>query len=219
MMTNSKNEDNTGKSRIRLEAFKEEIASSQVLNEILKSYPGKQTLVKMLFGMTSAASKIVSKTGEIPSKLGNALFTAPEREKMIQEAGASLRDLRELAGLTLRELSDAARLPDQSLLTAVENGTATLSFELILRLAALLARHDPIPFIIKYTRTYNPEIWAILEGWGLGKLPLQLERERQFINIYRSNDAARELSDKEFGRILEFTRSAFEMALQFAVEE
>ena len=71
-------------------------------------------------------------------------------------------------------------------------------FELILRLAALLARHDPIPFIIKLTRTYNPEVWEILEKWGIGRLPVQLERERQFINIYRGHDRARKLSDDDF---------------------
>jgi hypothetical protein len=116
-------------------------------------------------------------------------------------------------------VSNAVNLSDESFLTAVENGTATLSFELILRLAALLARHDPIPFIIKFIRTYNPGVWGVLEDWGLEKFPLQFERERQFINIYRGHDEARKLSDEGFLRVLEFTRSAFEMALHFVAEE
>ena len=86
-------------------------------------------------------------------------------------------------------------------------------------MAALLSRHDPIPFIIKLTRTYNPEVWEILEKWGMGRLPVQLERERQFINIYRGHDRARKLSDADFNRVLTFTRSAFEMALDFSTHE
>ena len=202
------------------ESLKDESEIPEVPNEILNLYPsGKRSLVKMMFGLTSAAVRLASKTSGVSALVGKALLSTPERKKMIEEAGASLKDIREVAGLTLKDLSDAVQLPDQSLLKAVENGTATLSFELILRLSALLARHDPLPFIIKFTRTYNPEVWAVLEDWGLGRIPLQLEREREFINIYRSNDAARKLSDAGFQRVLGFTRSAFETALGFALEK
>ena len=150
--------------------------------------------------------------------LGRALFGPPRDPRLAREAGASLRELRELAGLTREELADAIRLQDRTLLQAVEEGTATLSFELVLRLAAILARHDPVPFLIRFTRTYNPEVWRLLEGFGLGRLPLHYEREREFVNIYRSHDAARQLSDEGFARVLAFTRRAFELALHFAAE-
>ncbi|MEL7451446.1 MAG: XRE family transcriptional regulator, partial [Pseudomonadota bacterium] len=110
----------------------------------------------------------------------------------------------------------AIDLKDESVLKAVEAGTATLSVELILRLAALLARNDPLPFVIRMMRTYNPELWRVLENWGLGRLPLQVERERQFINIYRSRDQARDLDDESYAKVLAFTQSAFDMALHFA---
>ena len=42
---------------------------------------------------------------------------------------------------------------------------------------------------------------------------LQSVREHQFVNVYRSNDAARGLSDQEFSEILSFTQAAFEMAM------
>jgi transcriptional regulator with XRE-family HTH domain len=142
-----------------------------------------------------------------------------DKLKMMQETGSYLADVRQLAGLTISELSDALDLEDKSLLEAVENGTATLSFELILRSAALLARHDPIPFVMRMTRTYNPTIWSLLDNWGMGRLPLQYERERQFVNIYRRHDAARKLSDASFAHIMQFTQSAFEMALHYAVEQ
>ena len=199
------------------EAQKETV---EIPREILEPYPAEErSIVRMLFGMTSAAMTFISKGGRITGKIGEALASSPEQEKMIREAGSYLKDLREVAGLTMRDVSHSLKLADESLVAAVENGTATLSFELILRMAALLARHDPVPFILRCTRTYNPQVWRVLEEWGLGKLPLHLERERQFINIYRGHDKARKLSDEGFQRVLDFTRSAFEMALHFVPEE
>ena len=196
-----------------------ETETPEIPNEILEPYPkDERSIVKMLLSMTSAAVKLVSTGAMVSEKVGKAVLSSPERHKIIKEAGAYLKDLREVAGLTQKDVSRTIRFADDSFLAAVENGTATLSFELILRLAALLARHDPIPFIIKLTRTYNPEVWELLEKWGVGRLPLQLERERQFVNIYRGHDLARKLSDEEFQRVLAFTRSAFEMALDFAGE-
>ena len=142
----------------------------------------------------------------------------PEAPEMRREAGRYLRELRELAGLTLDELGDAIELRDRSLLEAVEAGTATLSFELILRLAAILARHDPVPFISRMVRSYNPVLWQLLEDWGIGRLPLQLTREREFLNILRGHDRARTLSDADFQRVLAFTQAAFETALHFAAK-
>jgi transcriptional regulator with XRE-family HTH domain len=140
----------------------------------------------------------------------------PDATEMRREAGAYLRELRELAGLTVDELADAVELGDRSRLDAVEEGTATLSFELVLRLAAILARHDPVPFVARLIRTYNPVLWQLLDDWGIGRLPLQLERERQFVNVLRGHDEARALADRDFEAVLAFTRSAFELALHFA---
>jgi transcriptional regulator with XRE-family HTH domain len=137
----------------------------------------------------------------------------PGAPGMRRETGHYLRELRELAGMTVDELTAAADLRDESLLAMVEAGTATLSFELILRLAAILARRDPVPFVTRMVRTYNPVLWKLMEDWGVGRIPLQFEREREFVNILRSHDAARELPDEEFAHVLKFTRSAFELAL------
>jgi hypothetical protein len=120
--------------------------------------------------------------------------------------------------LTRDELADAISLEDRTLLQAVEEGTAILSFELILRLASILARHDPVPFMIRFTRTYNPELWRVLEGFGIGRLPVHFEREREFVNIYRGAEGARSLSDEGFARLLELTRASFELGLHFALE-
>lgn len=127
--------------------------------------------------------------------------------------GAAIRALRERAGLTIADLGAAIDLDDPSLIEALENGRIALSFELILRLAAVLGRNDPVGFVIGFTRSANPDVWKSLEALGVGKLLLQSVRERQFANIYRANDLARGLSDREFKEILGFTQAAFEMAM------
>jgi transcriptional regulator with XRE-family HTH domain len=169
--------------------------------------------------VTSSAFKIAKRTGDTSYKVGKALIQSQDQLKLMVSAGQSLKDMREVAGLTISELSEALSLKDKTILEAVENGTATLSFELILRLSALLARNDPIPFILKYSRTYSPDTWKLLHDWGAGRLPLQYQREREFINIYRSKDEARQLSDEGFSKVLEFTRQAFNMSLHFASEQ
>ena len=170
-------------------------------------------------GVTSSAFKFARKTTDTSYKVGKALVQSQDQLKLMVSAGQSLKDLREVAGLTISELNDALQVKDKSLLEAVENGTATLSFELILRLSALLARNDPIPFILKYSRTYSPETWKLLNDWGAGRLPLQYQREREFINIFRSRDEARQLTDEGYSKVLEFTREAFNMSLHFVAEQ
>ena len=145
-------------------------------------------------------------------------LVSPTQRNMMQETGLYLRDLRKVAGLTVADLGRALDLTDHSLLAAVESGTATLSFELILRLAGVLARHDPLPFIMRFARTYNPDLWNALEVWGAARLPVQVERERQFTNVYRSHDEARILSDERFDEVLAFTHAAFELALRLALD-
>ena len=179
----------------------------------------ENTLLNRISGLTGSAIRFALRTTDTSWKVGKALMRSQDQLKLMLATGQSLKDLREVAGLTKAELSEALNLKDKSLIEAVENGTATLSFELILRLAALLARNDPLPFILRYTRTYNPEIWRLLHDWGVGRLPLQFEREREFVNIFRRHDAARRLSDEGFAKVLSFTRSAFEMSLHFIAKE
>lgn len=129
--------------------------------------------------------------------------------------GATLRRLRQAAGLTVTEVGTAINLKDPSLIEAWEKGRIAVPFELILRLAAVLGRNDPIGFVMKFTRSSNPELWRSLEQLGVGKLLIQSAREREFANIYRGDDEARQLSDAEFAEVLSFTRAAFEMAMAF----
>lgn len=176
-------------------------------------------LIDRLTSMTGSALRFGIRATDTSLRVGRALINSQDQLRTMLAAGQSLRDIREVAGLTLSEMSEALDLKDKSILEAIEDGTATLSFELILRLAALIARNDPIPFIIRTTRNYNPEVWQALNDWGIGRLPLQFEREREFINIFRRHDDARNLSDEGFRRVLEFTRQSFEMSLHFVEEQ
>ena len=178
-----------------------------------------ESLVERLLQLPGSMWRLGLRATDTSLRVGRALVRSQDQLRAMLLAGQSLKDIREVAGLTLAEMSEALNLKDKSVLEAIENGTATLSFELILRLAALIARNDPIPFILRTTRNYNPDVWRILDDWGIGKLPLQFEREREFINIFRSHDDARNLSDEGFRRVLEFTRQSFEMSLHFVEEQ
>jgi len=176
-------------------------------------------LARGLGALTEGVRGTVAATPGVGLQVGRKLLLSPEAARMRREAGRTLRELREVTGMTLDDLAEALDLRDRTLLEAVEAGTATLSFELILRLSALLARNDPIPFIAQMARGSNPALWTALEHWGIGRIPLQLERERRFLNVFRGHDAARELSDEGFERVLDFLRAAFELALAFVAEQ
>ncbi|MCZ6828904.1 MAG: hypothetical protein O7F73_04850 [Gammaproteobacteria bacterium] len=143
----------------------------------------------------------------------------PERLEAMAEAGRFLRDARETAGLSLKELTDSLELSDDSLLDAVESGQRIMPVEIIFRSASLIARHDPIPFLIKFMRTYNPGWGATLENWGMMALPVQFERERRWINIYRQHDVLRELDDDEYDRLISYVNSATNLVLDVMQNE
>ncbi len=120
-----------------------------------------------------------------------------------------LRGMREAAGLSLKEVGDAINLKEPTLLELVENGKVALPFEIILRLASVLGRNDPISFVMRFTRSYNPDVWHTLEHLGIGRFAVQAGREREFANIYRGSDSARRLSDEGFRRGARFRARGF----------
>jgi transcriptional regulator with XRE-family HTH domain len=122
---------------------------------------------------------------------------------MMASAGESLRDLREVAGMTVIEVSDALNLRDKGILEAVEDGREVLSFELILRLASLVARNDPLPFVLKYTRTYHPRLWQVLHELKIDQFRSSSNRSA-ISSTSTAGDTARKLSDVGFERVLQF---------------
>jgi transcriptional regulator with XRE-family HTH domain len=143
------------------------------------------------------------------------MLPASTQSRAWGKVGSTLRGLREAAGMTIDEVGSAIDLKDPAVIEAAENGRVALSFELILRLAAVLGRNDPVGFIMQLTRDSNPEVWRSLDKIGIGKLLVHSAREREFANIYRGDDEARSLSDEEFVEVLAFTQAAFAMAMQF----
>ena len=144
---------------------------------------------------------------------------SPERLEAMAEAGHFLRDARETAGLSIAELSERLELRDASMLEGVERGDTLLPLELALRAASLLARHDPIPFLIRFMRSYNPQIEARLENWGVLALPRTYERERRFINLYRQHDYLRDLTDEEHERFIDYMDASTRLVVEVMMRE
>ena len=158
---------------------------------------------------------IAGAAADVSIGAAKAMLVKPEQRGALEKAGTVLKGMREAAGLSLSEVGEAINLKDPALLELVENGKIALPFEIILRLASVLGRNDPISFVMRFTRSYNPDVWHTLENLGIGRFAVQAGREREFANIYRGSDAARRLSDADFAAVLAFTKAAFEMGLAF----
>lgn len=143
----------------------------------------------------------------------------PERLEAMAEAGHFLRDARETAGMSIKELAESLGVSDKGVLENIESGQTIMPLELMLRSASLLARHDPIPFLIKFMRTYNPALEKTLEQWGVLVLPKQYERERRFVNLYRQHDILRTFSDEEYGRFIHYMESSANLVLDVMEKE
>ena len=179
---------------------------------------GLLNLARDLRSWTDFVLGIANTAADLSFRVASSRLTKPSHKAVVEKAGGLFRDLREGAGLTLADLGRAINLKDATLLEQVEGGMVGLPFEIILRLAGVLGRNDPIPVVMKLTRTYNPKLWATLENLGLGRLAVQAGREREFANIYRASDAARKLNDEEFAAALKFVAASFEAALVFRAE-
>jgi transcriptional regulator with XRE-family HTH domain len=188
------------------------------VQETAKDNKSLLSLARDLRSWTDFVLGIANTAADLSFRVASSRLTKPAHKAAVEKAGGLFRDLREGAGLTLADLGRAINLKDLTLLEQVEGGRVGLPFEIILRLAGVLGRNDPIPVVMKLTRTYNPKLWATLESLGLGRLAVQAGREREFANIYRASDAARELSDEEFAAALKFVRASFEAALVFRAE-
>lgn len=168
-----------------------------------------RSLTEQMVGMAGAAvdTSLAAATGLFPHGVAST--------KALVKAGAFLREMREAAGIPLDDLGQAINLKDSALLELAENGKMALPFEVILRLAAVLARNDPVPFVMNLSKAHSPAMWQILESFGVGRLVEHAGREHEFISIYRARDEARKLTDEEFARVRKFVETAFDMALEF----
>jgi transcriptional regulator with XRE-family HTH domain len=167
---------------------------------------------------TDGVLGLVGPAGELSLNLAKAGAKGPRQLQAIEKAGSLLRQARESAGMTTRELGKVIDLDDPHLLEQAERGKAALPMEVILRLASALGRHDPVTFAMKLSRTYNPLLWKALDELGIDRMVALVGREREMANLYRANDDARRLSDADFTEVLAFTKTAFDMSVKFRVQ-
>ncbi len=184
------------------------------------------SLVRLTGNVAGGTLELAKNTATMTAMFGeNWLRTTvlnqlePERLEAMAEAGHFLRDARETAGLSVKDLAESLGLSDKTMLEEVESGQTIMPLELMLRSASLLARHDPIPFLIKFMRTYNPALEKALEQWGVLTLPKQYERERRFVNLYRQHDILRTLSDEEYERFIHYMDSSCNLVLDVMLKE
>lgn len=171
---------------------------------------------QQLRSWAGAALNVAGNVADMSLTVARLKAADPRHRAAIAKAGRALRQTREAAGMTTAELEQAIGLGDAGLLDSAEHGKAALPFEVILRLASVLGRHDPISFAMRLTRSYNPELWRTLDHLGVGRLAVQAGRERELANLYRAHDAARRLTDEQFAVVLRFTQAGFEMAVELA---
>lgn len=170
-------------------------------------------LAKELRWWAESVMGVASTAADLSMNVARLTLRRPAQRAALERAGAMLRDFREAAGMSLRDVGAAIDLGDPALLEAAEGGRIGLPFEIILRLAAVLGRNDPVSFVMKLTRAQNPSLWKTLERLGVGRLVVQVGREREFANVYRANNEVRRLTDAEFAEVLAFVQAAFDMAM------
>jgi transcriptional regulator with XRE-family HTH domain len=176
---------------------------------------GLASVARQLRSWSDSVLGVAGAAADVSLGAAKAILVRPEQRRALEKTGHILRGMREATGLSLQEVGEAINLKDPSLLELVENGKVALPFEIILRLASVLGRNDPISFVMRFTRSYNPDTWHTLERLGIGRLALQVGREREFANIYRASDAARRLTDEEFAAVLGYMKASFDLAMAF----
>ncbi len=185
-----------------------------------------ESLMKLTGQVAEGTFDLARNTATMTAMFGeNWLRTAllnklePERLEAMAEAGHFLRDARETAGISVKEMADLLGVSDRNVLEEIESGQTLMPLEMMLRSASLLARHDPIPFLIKFMRTYNPALEQTLEQLGVMALPRHFERERRFVNLVRQHDKLRTLSDAEYERFIQYMDASCNLVLDVMLKE
>ena len=128
--------------------------------------PARTSLVdiaQQLRSWTDSVLGVAGAAADVTLGAAKMMLPKPGQRAALERTGAVLRRLRETAGLSVDEVGNAIDLKDPALLELVENGKVALPFEIILRLASVLGRNDPISFVMRFTRSYNPDVWKTLE--------------------------------------------------------
>ena len=190
-------------------------ATTRPANSDVSVHSSVLSLARQLHAWAGSALGMAGTMTDLSLFVVKSKVKKPAQKAALEKAGSLLGELRQAAGLSLDELGAALDLKDPSFLGLVESGKAVLPVEMILRLTSILGRNDPLGFMLQLTRSYNPDLWVTLESLGIGKLIVQAGREREFANVYRMHDAARDLNDQQFAASLAFVTAAFQSAMAF----
>ena len=109
-----------------------------------------------LASWANSALGVAEGATEMTIAAGRSLARTPGQKAAIGKAGEYLRAAREAAGITVDELGTAVDLSDPTLIEEAEEGKAALPFDLILRLAGVLGRNDPISFALRLDAVLQP---------------------------------------------------------------
>lgn len=128
----------------------------------------------------------------------------------LQKAGEVLRSIRQAVGMSAKAAAQAAKLRDPRLVEHAEGGKVALPLDAIVRLATVLGQKDPTGVAIKLLRAYDPHAWKSLDKLRMGGFIMPNARERAMLEVYRKSKAAQDLSEADFGAVLESTKVVFE---------
>jgi DNA-binding XRE family transcriptional regulator len=113
------------------------------------------SLARQVRGWADTLIDVAGTATDLGLSLANARVKDPARKSAITAAGRQIRQWRQTAGLTLDELAQAVGLGDAKLIEQAEGGVVSLPFDVVLKLAGVLGRRDPLPVALALTRQYN----------------------------------------------------------------
>jgi hypothetical protein len=113
-------------------------------------------VARQLRSWSDSVLGIAGAAADVSMGAAKALLVKPEQRATLAKTGQVLKGMREAAGMSLAEVGQAINLKDPTLLDLVEHGKVALPFEIILRLASVLGRNDPISFVMRFTRSARP---------------------------------------------------------------
>ena len=89
-------------------------------------------IAKQVRSWSDSALGIAGAAADVSIGAAKALLVRPEQRATLERAGSLLKNMRETAGLSLKEVGEAINLKDPTLLELVEGGKVALPFEVIL---------------------------------------------------------------------------------------
>ena len=105
----------------------------------IREEPPLLSLARQVRGWADTLINVAGSATDLGLSLAQSRVKNPAKKSAITAAGRQIRQWREAAGLTLTELAEAVGLGDAKLIEQAEGGIFSLPFDVVLRLAGVLA--------------------------------------------------------------------------------